>query len=61
MLYIIRKSADNMQNIQFIYNNSNENKQTTINNCINCITNKVIDGEVTIKQGEFSVTKCKNV
>lgn len=61
LLYIMRKSADNTQNIQFIYNNNEEEKQILAKNCVNCVTNKAMDGEISLKVGEFAVLKCKNV
>ena len=58
LLYIMRKSADNTQNIQFIYNNSEEEKQILAKNCVNCVTNKAMDGEISLKVGDFVVLKC---
>ena len=61
LLYIIRKSADNTQNIHFIYNNSEDKKQILAKNCVNCVTNKAMDGEISLKVGDFAVLKYKNV
>ena len=58
---IIRKSADNTQNIHFIYNNSEDKKQILAKNCVNCVTNKAMDGEISLKVGDFAVLKYKNV
>ncbi len=61
LLYIIRKSADYSQNIQFIFNNSGEKKCVMLKNEINCLDNKAIDGEVSLENGEFIAIKQKNV